>query len=1216
MKRSILSIPCHSCSAHGGRRGFALVLVLGVLALIVVIIVGFLVRTTTERQAAGGYASQVTARQLGDTAVGLVQAQINHASTRGPASAWVSQPGMIRTFDVSGNLSGAFKLYSADEMIAGAVSLTADLPPPNWADQSATWIDLNEPVVTAGRTHFPILDPRAGEVVDGMAAVEGFEVTGAPGATTRQPAPMPVRWLYLLADGELVAPTGGGSSVSIPGANTDNPIIGRIAFWTDDESAKVNINTAGEGSYWDTPRAHSESERQLARFQPAQREYSRYPGHPAMTSLSTILPGMDLSDYLELAPRYAFGGSEGGTRVPTGPILPAEARLYTSVDELLFDSERSVRPQLTKSIVETRRFFLTAHSRAPETNLFNLPRIATWPVYRLTPSGQPDMSRTTAFDRLIAFCASTGAPADGDYRPYFFQRELAQSPGNDLANISRNGVLYDYLRDLTGRAIPGFGRNFSAKYGADRDQILTQIFDYVRSANLYDDLLTDGNQFTNSRGAGDVVDAGHGFVAPIRHPTNGTMGFGRFFTLSELGLLFICNAVADDPATSGTDESLVSNTAGNRMLREPFPSGEPLLLEPGQKRIQAIVLQELFSVMQGFTPIRPNMQVRIQGLDQFQINGTSLGLSADATQDYTQNLTGSSQGRSWGGNMGFRTSLQNRRAPGENVQGMPIYPFVSDPITIAAPASGGTMDFQGGTVIVELRAGTGNATELVQTLTLVVPSATLPVPELASSGTPAQGGSAPVTTREFWWTFAISGIDGTGTSAAPKGRIAAPRWTSGGGTDSSARAGALIRPEFDTLRTIAPRHGDFRHVAARPTIDDTSLAEDDRMFRPLPGYHDVTNRCVSTLTNSNAPHIEQGNNLQGRYISAITYERRNAPDIPTNAAQTPDNTGDFDTGVALAVDGPYINKPDEGNTFGLTAGNVPYFDQGHQQAAAGPTFFSPNRQIPSPVVFGSLPTGVVSGDAWRTLLFRPHPGHPALASGPRDHLLLDFFWMPVVEPYVISDRFSTAGKINMNYQILPFTYVERSAGMRSLLKAEKLPAIANNQAQGNAAYKEQTPNTQEYRLTIHADETLLQFANRFDDGEVFRAASEICDLYLVPEGTALTGMAAFWTAHRLTGDNLRERPYASLYPRLTTRSNTFTVHFRAQALTKSANTPPNQWVEGSDRVGSEYRGSTMIERYVDGNESALPDFALPSATGETLDDYYKWRVLQNRQFSP
>jgi hypothetical protein len=46
-------------------------------------------------------------------------------------------------------------------------------------------------------------------------------------------------------------------------------------------------------------------------------------------------------------------------------------------------------------------------------------------------------------------------------------------------------------------------------------------------------------------------------------------------------------------------------------------------------------------------------------------------------------------------------------------------------------------------------------------------------------------------------------------------------------------------------------------------------------------------------------------------------------------------------------------------------------------------------------------------------------------------------------------------------------------------------------------------------------------------------------------------MAAFWNGNRLTGDNLREKPYVDLYSRVTTKSNVFNVHIRVQSLKKA-----------------------------------------------------------------
>jgi hypothetical protein len=55
-------------------------------------------------------------------------------------------------------------------------------------------------------------------------------------------------------------------------------------------------------------------------------------------------------------------------------------------------------------------------------------------------------------------------------------------------------------------------------------------------------------------------------------------------------------------------------------------------------------------------------------------------------------------------------------------------------------------------------------------------------------------------------------------------------------------------------------------------------------------------------------------------------------------------------------------------------------------------------------------------------------------------------------------------------------------------------------------------------------------------------------------------------------------------------------------------------------VLGEYRGSTSIERFVDANKE-IPNYAAnPAQIGSTgvptLDTYYRWRVIENRQFAP
>ena len=145
-------------------------------------------------------------------------------------------------------------------------------------------------------------------------------------------------------------------------------------------------------------------------------------------------------------------------------------------------------------------------------------------------------------------------------------------------------------------------------------------------------------------------------------------------------------------------------------------------------------------------------------------------------------------------------------------------------------------------------------------------------------------------------------------------------------------------------------------------------------------------------------------------------------------------------------------------------------------------------------------------------------------------------------------------------------------------------------------------------------ETLKQFDERFAAGDIFRSATEICDMHLVRNNELLTDYKSdkIWPNNLVTGENTRERPYANLYARLTAKSNVYTVHCRVQVLKKSRSTGVAEWDEGKDGVSSEYRGSSVIERYVDANDTKLPDFV--SDVTKRVDDFYKFRVVNTKKF--
>ena len=121
--------------------------------------------------------------------------------------------------------------------------------------------------------------------------------------------------------------------------------------------------------------------------------------------------------------------------------------------------------------------------------------------------------------------------------------------------------------------------------------------------------------------------------------------------------------------------------------------------------------------------------------------------------------------------------------------------------------------------------------------------------------------------------------------------------------------------------------------------------------------------------------------------------------------------------------------------------------------------------------------------------------------------------------------------------------------------------------------------------------------------------------------SANNGTGNWWDSFKLTGDNSREAPYGDIYPRLTTKSNTFTVHVRVQTLRQAPGGDPTRFFDPTDpnatgpagAITAEYRGSFQIERYVDPN-ATLPDYATSFSNVPAIDTYYKFRTISTKQF--
>ncbi len=1237
------------------KRGFSLIVVLASLAIMSLLLIAIFSGNTRGVRFAQNEAAVARAGMLADSAAALVIGQIQQA-TMPAGQAWISQPGLIRTFAASNSTrtpAACYKLYSAAQMTdtSGAMTFLAADVPANWnaPSNASVYTDLNAPVQNlAGTNLYPILDAQAVTSVPGLSSDTGHAVE------------MPVAWLYQLQDGSL-----GPASA----ATATNPIMGRVAFWTDDETSKIDINTAGTPSPWNTPCTTSASDATCATTQPATGEFERYPGHPAGVALDGILGALAGDSLLALTPRYDAGGSEFGTQTTTtaSSIALKINRLYASLDELCFgpvldtSGQRTTNPPgaaspILPSQIELARFVLAAHSHAPETTLLGEPRVAIWPVSN-APS---DTTRTTAADRAVESDATLGTTASGT-TAFYFQRQDATSPTTDLDQTASpaNYALYSNLVAAGSEQLPGAASTFAQKYpGTQWPQLMVEILDAIRGFNAVDPAAgsaTAAGSFIPFA-AGDSAGVGRGLIVPLTTTSNGTTlrGLGRYPTLFGLTLVLYVSGYAFNDGTSIDYETTPDSDGSN--WRTNFPIQKP----PGSRwsavnkaLVRAFLVPTTFQPNCGFPEVSEACSIQITGLDQLSATVKGVTSSFGFPKVCTSRLlsdaaTVAPADRVWGGCEG-PTAWRAAALDAMNNSGSYLFAGTK---TIAVP-DGTLMDSQtkgpsatyswsntvtttkvtGLTVQILDRAG-----QTVQTLLVDLPA--LSAVPIANGEADHADGSTPATSSSDWATNSSDAVAPSYYMTLRNRLLATQR--SRMLMIQAGDASVSVEPATDPrlIAALSSVPSTFFHQATS-TRTTASVTNPGATF----GYHyhnlrfaDGTSACfvgtqkptlagnvfATKTTSFSVTDWDTGGTLTYSYdtspaVSAPLATGGVTMTVPGGSAGP---RGDWDTGPGLGADGALANLPDAGTTLDPASA--------YQSLATGQlgaaTRRSPNALIPSPVVFGSLPAGVnpaqpAQSTPWRTLLFCPYASadqnHPGLASPP-DDLILDRFWMPMVEPYGISSRFETAGKINLNDQIAPFTYLHRNTALHALLHGLRIPALASADAgvspTTGGSYKilPATSGFQPWR-TVDENATITQIESRFAGGDVYLTEGEICSVPLIPDNLNGLTPEAYWTNTTapgfLTGDNLRELPYAQLYSRLTTRSNSFTVHIRAQALQKiNDHSNPAVWREGVDRVVGEWRGSYEIERDLD------PAATAPT-TGTPLGPY-KFRIVSAQRFTP
>ena len=183
----------HNTSAHC-HTGAALVTVLAVVAFVATLVVVFTTVTQLDRQSASNYIARESADLMVQEAVALVGAKLLTAYTP-PHMVIATMPGRV--------------VYNpGDNKPVQTVALSSG--------------------VDAGTTGGVYAGANLNRI---SRSIDGERIIDPNGQD------MLLSWIYVREDGSRTA---GGA----PTANPNNPVVGRYAFWTDDESSRINFNTA------------------------------------------------------------------------------------------------------------------------------------------------------------------------------------------------------------------------------------------------------------------------------------------------------------------------------------------------------------------------------------------------------------------------------------------------------------------------------------------------------------------------------------------------------------------------------------------------------------------------------------------------------------------------------------------------------------------------------------------------------------------------------------------------------------------------------------------------------------------------------------------------------------------------------------------------------------------------------------------------------------
>lgn len=416
----------HHSSRFPVRRGSSLVITLAFLVILTILVIGINETTRMDRTSSNLYVDRTSAALLSQNAIESVIAKLQQA-TADVNRHWISQPGQIvvgAERDDGNAANGDSRKILTGAKTPGALPGATD----------ARIIYLHSGLAsTANYPGQEFLNPPNLNVATFQDPTT-LLITDRKDASGSEPK-MVVRWNYVRKDGTI--------DTSEPPVLTDhaNPIIGRYAYWADDESAKINYNLAWKRDY-----SASTASGTLA---------IGHPSRVTLAALDTFSTDSSLVDKL-----HAFLTTDN----------------YASIANHLFNSPADAR-QVGSDVAEALRankFEVTHYNHDPDTTFFNEERIVLT-TKSSRASGRPYLNI------LQDESADPGYDANLDQAK--LNTTLFGAGGTANAPVSP-GLVY-YLSRTDWPMISGTSSFQSKYFGGNKSQLVQlaiNIIDYVRSA--------------------------------------------------------------------------------------------------------------------------------------------------------------------------------------------------------------------------------------------------------------------------------------------------------------------------------------------------------------------------------------------------------------------------------------------------------------------------------------------------------------------------------------------------------------------------------------------------------------------------------------------------------------------------------------------------------------------------------------------------------------